>query len=179
MNYDERMKPYYERYDKAVAENDVKELEYLNSFCPVERKDKRRVICMNMDCYDHYLAMGYTEKRFNEHGWLEPNLPMDDIQVTKLGKDDRYQSKIIGILHLPNGKWVARVGTDYSGICDGETPVYISVYSKIYETKAVAWNTELMEYINWWEKNGEKKYKEAVKTAKSLLIRQYSLFDDF
>ena len=61
--------PMYERYDKAVENNDTEELAWFAQFG--SEKWECQMIT-NARTYEQYLMCGYKEKPvFNEYGWLE------------------------------------------------------------------------------------------------------------
>jgi len=188
--FDEEMKPYYKRYDKAIKANDIKEIAYLSQFC-IEKdvrkwnEHRRRQICENMRGWDKMQEYGYTEIILNDCGWLEWKFKdYEQQEFVPLGVEinrgccNMQDAMAIGIMQVPNGNWVARVGNDYTRI--GTSVIYMGIYQTQYPTRTEAWNTELKEYIASWKKRNPKVLKEdeAVKRAKSLIITQMSLFSE-
>ncbi len=177
---------YYNAYDKAVEDNDKQQLQYFAQFTtkPADfpnQNFRRRQICENMCFNQQWIAAGYKGIPLNECGWHECHFPFDNQEITKLGETinrnccNMIEKKLIGILQLPNRKWVAEVQQDFSKI--GFDHCYIYVGSEQYETRKEAWNTALMKFIKGWRNanKGIKKEDQAVKEAKRLLI----VDDDF
>ena len=188
--FDEEMIPYYKRYDKAFETNDIKEIAYLSQFCIEEdirkwNEHRRRQVCENMHSWDKMQEYGYTEIILNDCGWLEWKFKdYEQQEFVPLGVEINRgacnipEAKAIGIMQVPNGNWVARVGNDFTQI--GTTVVYMGIYEKQYPTRTEAWNTELKKFIDGWHKRNPnvKKEDEAVKKAKSLIITQMNLFSE-
>ena len=185
--FDEEMIPYYERYDKAFETNDIKEIAYLSQFTPKQdiREWWRRQVCENMHSWDKMQEYVYTEIILNDVGWLEWKFKdYEEQEFVPLGVEINRgacnipDAKAIGIMQVPNGNWVAKVGSDFTQI--GTTVVYMGIYEKQYPTRTEAWNTELKEYIDSWKRRNPKVMKEdeAVKKAKSLIITQIDLFSE-
>ena len=73
----EKLKPYYDRYDKAFETNDIRELAYLNQFAnDVDiRKWDREFICKSMAEKDGVLKKGEKEFYINDCGVVtNPNV---------------------------------------------------------------------------------------------------------
>ena len=176
---------YYAMYDKAVAENDEKTLKKLSMFTNKKIDGSafvRRQICENMVYNALWTGAGYKGIPLNEYGWHEPNFPVQKQKITQLGEiiNRGYcnisEKQLISFLHLPNGKWVAKVMQDYTNIDKGN--VYLGIWNDQYDTRTEAWNKALMTFINDWKRRnkGVKKDDEAIKRAKSLIIVERNFF---
>ena len=188
--FEKKMIPYYERYDKAFETNDIKELAYLAQFCIEEDIRKwdsfrRRQVCENMNRWDMMKEYGYTEIILNECGWLEWKFknyleqefyPLS-IEINR-GCCNTKDPMAIGILQVPNGNWVAKVGYDFTSI--GKSFIYLGINITQYPTRTEAWNTELKKYIDDWHRRypNVKKEDESVKKARSLIITQMDCFSE-
>ncbi len=188
--YDEEKKPYYERYDKAFETNDIKELSYLQQFTKEQDIRKwtghiRRQICENARNFQYYLACGLKDVIINDYGWLEWKIPGYDKQefyplgcIVNRGCCNTKEEQALGILQLPNGKWIAKVDMDFSSI--DKPYIYLGIFDKQYDTRKEAWNAALKEFIEQWKSHNKdvKKDDEAVAKAKSLIIVDEHYFEN-
>lgn len=179
MNFDEEMKPYYERYDRAFAENDIKELAYLAQFSkePDIRKWWRRQICENMRNNQLWLNAGLTGVHLDDYGWHLWKIPGFEEQefhpigyCVNRGCCNLKEDFALGILQLPNGKWIASIGWDFTRI--GHPYLYLGIHEKQFSTRTEAWNNAISEFVERWiSPNKEvKKEEPAVVKAKSMII---------
>ena len=183
--FDEEMKPYYKRYDKAFKSNDIKEIAYMSQFTPEKdiRQWDRRKLCENMHKWDEMKSYGYTEIIFANYGWLEwkfkDYLSQEFVPLgatINRGSCNMTENMALGIMQVPNGKWVARVDQDFSSI--GNPHIFLGCGLKQYDTRTEAWNSELRRFIDDWHKRNPdvKKEDEAVAKAKALIIVQEDFF---
>ncbi len=181
MKYLHNIEKFYATYDKAVKENDKQQLKYLAQFTTMpedypNQTFRRRQICENMASNTQWITAGYRGIPLNDYGWHECNFPFDKQEITKLGESinrgccNMVEKMLIGILQLPNNKWVAEVQKDFSNI--GENHCFIGIWKDQYETRKEAWNTTLMKFIRKWRNTnkGISKEDQAVREAKRLLI---------
>ncbi len=189
--FDKEMIPYYERYDKALETNDIKELAYLAQFCIEEdirkwNEHRRRQICENMRNWDKMQEYGYTEIILNDVGWLEWKFKnyLDQefyplgIEINR-GSCNMKEPKAIAVLQVANGNWVGEVSYDFTNI--GKSFIYLGIYrNKQYPTRTEAWNAAIKTYIDEWHRRNPKvgKEDEAVRKARSLIITQMDLFSE-
>ena len=186
MDIETRYKPYYDRYDRAMESNDVKELAYMSQFTNEKdiRKWWRRQVCENMADYDRMKTFGYNEVVLNEHGWIETKFPnYEQQEFIKLGIQinrgccNLKEAMAVGIMQVGNGKWVAEVGHDFSSI--GTSVIYLGIYSSpMYDTRTEALNASLRKYIGYWHDHNKdvRKEDEAVRNARSLMVVQGDFF---
>ena len=169
----------YAAFDKAMAENDTKELARMKKFAngrDITKEFTRRQICENMSDNSQWVEAGYQGIPLNECGWHACYFPAEGQEITKLGVTinrgccNMPEKQLVSVLHLPNGKWVAGVSRDYSEI--GHNDPYLSIWSERYDTKAEALNNALIDFIESWRRKNKnvKKEDEAVRRAKSLII---------
>jgi hypothetical protein len=180
-NFDKEVKVYYDRYDKAMESNDIQELGFFSQFCiekDIRKWDafRRRQMCENARNHDYWTKCGYTGVVLNEHGWLKCHCPGFENQefhplgcIINRGCCNMKEHYALGVLHLPNGKWMAK--------CDWYAEslnhyLYLCVYDEQYETKAEAVNTAIQKFVDWWHDHNKdvKKEDEAVIKAKSMII---------
>ncbi len=189
--FDEEVKVFYDRFDKAYENNDIAELGYFSQFC-IEKDIRkwvkpflRRQICENALHWQKMQSFGYTEVILNDVGWLEWKFKnYKDQEFVPLGEEinrgccNMKESKAIAILQVPNGNWVAKVSQDFS--CIGSSYICIGANSNQYPNRTEAWNAALKEYIASWHKRNPQVEKEdkAVRKAKSLIITQIDFFSE-
>lgn len=177
--FDEEMIPYYERYDKAMENNDINELAYFSQFSsePDIRKWEKHKICRNARNFQYSLACGITKVVLDEHGWLEWKIPEYEKQefhpigcIINRGACNMKEKQALGVMQLPNGKWIARIDWDYSDI--GHPYLYLGIFDEMFDTRTEAWNNAIKEFVDrWHERNKDVKKEDlAVTKAKSMLI---------
>ena len=170
--------PMYERYDKAVENNDAKELAWFAQF-GTEKWENQMIT--NARAYEQYLLCGYKgEPVFNEHGWLENGRCIDlkeKSELVPVFKDDQYRANVM-ILQHPNRKWIATAEYNFSISGGGAYP---SIWSKQYPTRRDALNAVLDSLISHIENSTvqkDKKYLSIIRKMRGTTC-QLSLFDNF
>ena len=181
--FDEECKVYYDRYDKALENNDIKELAFFSQFC-IEKDIRkwtnghyRRQMCENARNHKFWLACGLKGVKLNEHGWLEWHIPGFEKQefhplgyCINRGCCNMKESYALGIMQLPNGHWIAKCGWYAESL--GRDYLHLGIHDDQYETKEEAWNTAIKRFVDWWHNHNKdvKKEDEAVIKAKSMII---------
>lgn len=170
--------PMYERYDKAVENNDAEELAWFAQFG--SEKWECQMIT-NARTYEQYLMCGYKEKPvFNEYGWLENGNCMslkEKSEHVQVFKDGTFNAEIMLLQH-PNGKWIGTLCYSLS-ICGGGS--YPSIWEKQYDTRRHALNATLDKLIGYVESSTVQKDRKYLPLIKKMRAStgQLSLFDDF
>ena len=138
-------KPMYERYDKAVEENDTKELEWFAQFGTPKREEQ---MITNARCYEQYLKCGYSgQPVFDEYGWLknghctELKARAEHVEVFREGQ---FHAVIMIVQH-PNGMWTA--STEYS-LSQSGGGAYPSIWGTVYNSRRDALNASLDRIIS-------------------------------
>ena len=166
----------YERYDKAVENNDTKELEWFAQFGSEKWMEQ---MIRNARLYEAYIKCGYSDKpRFDDHGWLVNGTYVEmkeKIEYIKVFEDNQYHA-IIAILQHPNGKWSA--GVNYSLSMSGglSSP---SMFNCPYNSRMEAINASLDKIIEIIERsdcNRDKGYLSKVRKQRGDR-NQLSLFN--
>jgi hypothetical protein len=133
-------------YLKALWLNDRKTIEEYESF----GNDMRHIL-MNKREYDKGLLFGFTEKKFNEYGWLS------NAEFTEKERIDFFHKKgwasfnyvIIG--KGLNGKWT--YGASYSTGSSGGG-YGINVYGKRFDSRKACLAAALQEIMDCHRENG-------------------------
>lgn len=188
--FDEEVQVFYDRFDKAYENNDLKELAFFNQF--TDEKDIRkwtghirRQICENARNFQFYLACGLKEVVLNDCGWLEWKIPEYENQefhplgcIINRGCCNTKEKQALGILQLPNGKWIAKVDDDFTDI--GKPYLFLGIFDKQYDTRTEAWNAALKKFIEQWKSHNKDVMKddEAVANAKTLIIVDEHYFEN-
>lgn len=138
--------PMYDRYDRAVEENDEKTLLWFHQFGSEEWE---RQMIENAHDYELYLSCGYTGKpSFNSAGWLENAngyFMRDQMEIVWVFKENGARA-YVQLLHHPNDTWVSAIDITLSlGGCCG----YPSVWDKQYPTRREALNAALDNIIRY------------------------------
>lgn len=179
--FDEEVQVFYDRFDKAYENNDLKELAFFGQFTSEKDIRKwggfiRRQICENARNQRYAEKCGITEVRLNDVGWLEWKIPGYEKQefyplgcVINRGCCNMKEEKALGVLRLPNGKWIAKVDMDYTKI--GHSYLYLGIFDEQYKTKEEAQNNAIKKFVNHWHDSNMniKKEDEAVVKAKSMI----------
>ena len=181
--FEEEVQVFYDRYDKAMENNDIQELGFFSQFC-IEKDIRkwtnghlRRQMCENARNHAYWLKCGYTGVVLNEYGWLKCYCPDVEKQefiplgcIVNRGCCNMKEHYALGILQLPNGNWMAECGW-YAESLERRF-LYLSVYDDQYETRAEAVNTAISRFVDWWHFHNKdvKKEDEAVVRAKQLII---------
>ena len=171
-------KPMYERYDKAVEENDTKELEWFAQFGTPKREGQ---MSTNARCYEQYLKCGYSgQPVFDEYGWLknghctELKARAENVEVFREGQ---FHAVIMIVQH-PNGMWTA--STEYY-LSQSGGGAYPSIWGTVYNSRRDALNASLDRIISVLEGSSIKNDKRFLPAAKKMRSEtgQLSLFDFF
>ena len=170
--------PMYERYDRAVKNNDAEELAWFAQF-GTEKWENQMIT--NARAYEQYLLCGYKGNPiFNEHGLLENGHCLElkeKAEFVPVFKDDQYRANVM-ILQHPNGKWIATAEYNFSISGGGAYP---SIWSKQYPTRRDALNAVLDSLISHIENSTvqkDKKYLSIIRKMRGTTC-QLSLFDNF
>lgn len=180
--FDEEVQVFYDRFDKAYENNDIQELGFFSQFTnePDIRKWTgivRRRICENARNHKFWLACGLTGVKLNEYGWLECHVPGFENQefiplgcVINRGCCNMKEEMALGVMQLPNGKWMASIGMDYTKI--GHPYLYLDIYDEQFDSRAKAVNAAIKRFVDRWHDHNKdvKKEDEAVVMAKQLII---------
>ena len=180
--FDEEVQVFYDRFDKAYENNDIQELCFFSQFTnePDIRKWTgivRRRICENARNHKFWLACGLTGVKLNEYGWLEWKIPGYENQefiplgcIINRGCCNSKEEQALGVLQLPNGKWIAKIGMDYTKI--GHSYLYLGIFDEQFDSRAKAVNAAIKRFVDSWHNNNKdvKKEDEAVVRAKQLIV---------
>ena len=165
--------PMYNRYKKAIENNDMKELEWFAQFGNPNRLHQ---LISNAKCYEQYLACGYTDNpHLNDYGWLE-NGSVKDLQE-QFEEVQMEKNATVILLQFPNGKWVSSVKcqTSLSGIYSSP-----GIWTqKQFCTRQEALDGGIDRLIHFFTENAKSADKgiiERLKKAK-MQTRQTSFFD--
>lgn len=181
--FDEEVQVFYDRFDKAYENSDIQELGFFSQFC-IEKDIRkwlkgqyRRQICENARNHRFWLACGLTGVVLNEYGWLEWKIPGYEQQefiplgcIINRGCCNTKEEKALGVLQLPNGKWLAKIDSDFSVI--GHPYLYLGIFDEQYDSRTDAVNGAIKSFVDRWHKSnkGIKKEDDAVQKAKSMVI---------
>lgn len=181
--FDEEVQVFYDRFDKAYENNDIQELGFFSQFC-IEKDIRkwtnghlRRQMCENARNHKFWLACGLTGVKLNEYGWLEHHIPGFENQefiplgcIINRGCCNTKEDKALGVMQLPNGKWIAQIDSDYTSI--GHSYLYLDIYDEQFDSRTEAVNAAIKRFVDRWHDHNKdvKKEDEAVKKAKSMLI---------
>ena len=180
--FDEEVQFFYDRFDKAYENNDIQELGFFSQFTnePDIRKWTgivRRRICENARNHKFWLACGLTGVKLNECGWLEWKIPGYENQefiplgcIINRGCCNSKEEQALGVLQLPNGKWIAKIGMDFTKI--GHSYLYLGIFDEQFDSRAKAVNAAIRRFVDWWHDSNKdvKKEDEAVVKAKRLIV---------
>lgn len=189
--FDEEVQVFYDRFDKAYENNDIKELGFFSQFCSEKDIRKwtnshyRRQMCENARNNKFWLACGLKGVKLNEHGWLERHIPGFEQQefiplgvIINRGCQNMKEKKALGIMHLPNGKWIAEIDSDFTDI--GHPYLYLDIFDEQFDSRKEAMNAAIKRFLEWWKSHnkGITKDDEAVTKAKSLIILDEHYFEN-
>ena len=181
--FEEEVQIFYDRFDKAYENNDIQELGFFSQFCiekDIRKWDNghyRRQMCENARNHKFWLACGLTGVKLNEYGWLEHHIPGFEHQefiplgcTINRGCCNTKEEKALGVMQLPNGKWIAEIDSDYTSI--GHSYLYLDIYDEQFDSRAKAVNAAIKRFVDRWHDHNKdvKKEDEAVIKAKSMLI---------
>lgn len=178
-NFDKEVQFFYDRYDKAMENNDIQELGYFSQFSsePDIRKWARRKICENARNFQYSLSCGITKVVLNEYGWLEKHIPELENQefiplgcIINRGCSNMKEDMALGVMQIPNGKWIAKIDYDFTKI--GKSYLYLDIYDEQFDSRAKAVNAAIKRFVDRWHDHNKdvKKEDEAVVRAKRLII---------
>lgn len=180
--FDEEVQVFYDRYDKAMKSNDIQELAFFSQFC-IEKDIRkwgdfeRRQMCENARDYDYWKKCGYNGIVLNEHGWLECHCPDVEKQefiplgcIVNRGCCNMKENMALGVMQIPNGKWIAEIDSDYTKI--SHSYLYLDIYDEQFDSRAKAVNAAIKRFVDRWHDHNKdvKKEDEAVVRAKQLII---------
>ena len=189
--FDEEVQVFYDRFDKAYENNDIKELGFFSQFCSEKDIRKwtnghyRRQMCENARNHKFWLDCGLKGVKLNEHGWLEWHIPGFEQQefiplgvIINRGCQNMKEKKALGIMQLPNGKWIAEINSDYTDI--GRPYLYLDIFDEQFDSRKEAMNAAIKRFVEWWKDHnkGITKDDEAVTKAKSLIILDEHYFEN-
>ena len=180
--FDQECKVYYDRFDKALESNDIQELGFFSQFCiekDIRKWDafRRRQMCENARNHNYWVKCGYSGVFLNEHGWLVCHCPGFEEQefhplgcTINRGCCNMKEEKALGVLQLPNGKWIAKIDSDFTII--GRPYLYLDIFDEQFDSRAKAVNAAIKRFVDRWHRHNEnvKKEDEAVIKAKSMII---------
>jgi hypothetical protein len=119
----------------AIDNNDLVQLQWLNSF-----GDCFRAITMNLHAYRKDLEFGFTEIKFDQHGWFKRPAFLETEEL-KFGDTSRYGNH--SVIHLGRGiNSIWTYGLNYSFGCAGDG-YGLSVYGKQFNSREAALNFAL------------------------------------
>ena len=137
----------------------------------------RRRICENARNHKFWLACGLTGVKLNECGWLEWKIPGYENQefiplgcIINRGCCNSKEEQALGVLQLPKGKWIAKIGMDFTKI--GHSYLYLGIFDEQFDSRAKAVNAAIRRFVDWWHDSNKdvKKEDEAVVKAKRLIV---------
>lgn len=182
-NFDKEVQVFYDRFDKAYENNDIQELGFFSQFC-IEKDIRkwtngflRRQICENARNHKFWIACGLTGVKLNEYGWLEQHIPGFENQefiplgcIINRGCCNTKEERALGVMQLPNGKWIAKIDYDFTNI--GHSYLYLDIYDEQFDSRAKAVNAAIKRFVDRWHDHNKdvKKEDEAVVRAKQLII---------
>jgi hypothetical protein len=124
---------------------------------------------------------GFTDKRFNKHGWIEGFTFTDCETVVFEVKAHVIGRNSITTGRSPNGKWTSGLylAASKSGSCNG-----LSIFGKPHNSRRECLCRALEEMIAWHQKENDQRTFPVLKEAKNMLDEltgrkpvQMSLFD--
>lgn len=180
--FDKEMEPIYERFDKAFESNDIKELAFFSQFCIEKDLRKwqefyRRQICENVRTNTFWLKCGLKGVELDDCGWHEWKIPGYEKQEfyplgeqINRGSCNITEEMALGVMHLPNGKWIAKIDWDFTKI--GHSFLYLGIYDEQCDSRTEAVNNAIKRYVDSWYAHNKcvKKEDAAVVKAKSMII---------
>lgn len=168
--------PMYERFDKAVEENNKEELEWFAQFGSTKWENQ---MITNARCYEQYLKCGYSgQPRFNEHGWLTNGHCTElkeRAETIEVFRDGQFHAVVMIVQH-PNGTWTESCEYSFSISGGGAYP---SIWGTVYHSRREALNASLDKIISHIEKStvkNDKRYLAEVKKMRGA-TGQLSLFE--
>ena len=181
--FDEEVQVFYDRFDKAYENNDIKELGFFSQFCSekdIRKWDNghlRRQMCENARNHKYWLACGLKGVELNEYGWLKFHIPGYKNQefiplgvIINRGCCNTKEKKALGIMQLPNGNWIADINSDYTDI--GHPYISLGIFHDQHESRTKAVNAAIKRFVDRWHDQNKdvKKEDEAIIRAKRLII---------
>jgi hypothetical protein len=153
---------YLEEYIRALIDGNQTAIDEYESF-----GDEPRRIIENKAKYEQGFSMyGFTEKRFNDSGWLREAdfLDCEEIDFAVNGRFKGTNSILLG--RGPNGKWTHAItlSAPKSGCSSG-----LSVYGPIFASRNDCLKNALECFIQWHKKVDDRKTASALKEAQNML----------
>jgi len=153
-------------YLNALRRNNRAIIEEYESF-----GDSPRQLLMNKREYEKHLLFGFTQKAFNEYGWLErPDfLEREEIQFPH--RDGWTVSNHITLGKGLNGKWTYGMSYSYS---TGGAGYGLGVWGKIFDNRKDCLTSALNEMMTGLRRDSSKTDKYTL----SVLKQAKNLFDE-
>lgn len=151
-----------EEYAFAVADGNMPVIEDYESY-----GDSPRQLIMNKKRYARAVSVfGFTEKRFNEHGWLADGVFMDCEEIFFNSKDRVLENNRITLGRSPNHRWTYGIYlTDsIAGQCFG-----LSVFNPPYNSREACLIAALEYFTGWHQRQNNKKTAPILKQVKDML----------
>ncbi|MDR2818912.1 MAG: hypothetical protein LBB60_00020 [Desulfovibrio sp.] len=149
-------------YALAVADGNRSVIEDYESF-----GDSPRQFIMNKREYARAVSVfGFTEKRFNAHGWIDGFTFADCETVVFEVKAHVIGRNSITTGRSPNGKWTHGLDLAASKAGSGSG---LSVFGDPYNSRRECLITVLKRLIAWHEKENDQRTAPVLKEAKNML----------
>ncbi|MFV0507338.1 MAG: hypothetical protein ACK5L5_11670 [Bacteroidales bacterium] len=147
-------------YLNALRKNDRSTIEEYESFgnTPSRLLDNKRR-------YDRQALFGFTDKKFNEYGWLESPQFLDCEEIEFPHRDGWAVHNHINIGRGLNGKWSYGVSYAYSS---GGAGYGLGIWGDIFDSKKECLISALTEMIEGLVKNSSKTDKYALVVLKQV-----------
>jgi hypothetical protein len=133
-------------YLKALWLNDTQRLNEYESL-----GDTPRQFLMNKREYDKGLLFGFTEKKFNEYGWLSNAKFTEQERIEFFHKKGWVAHNYLILGKGLNGKWTYGASYSTGGAGGGYG---ISVWGKIFDSRKACLAAALQEIMDGHRKNG-------------------------
>lgn len=169
--------PMFERYDKAVEENDTETLKWFARF---GSKGREAQMIENAQTYVQFLLCGYTGKpEMNDNGWLTNGncaLLKEKAETMQIFRDGPDYANIY-ILQHPNDKWISELNYMLSTSGGGAYP---SIWSIQHDTRRAALNKSLDNLIDHLQRCTSQRDLKFLPMVRNMRGQtgQLSLFDD-
>ncbi len=160
-------------YLNALRTNNTPVIEYFESF-----GDSVHKIILNVRTYEAGLSFGFTEKAFNEYGWLD--IRLETVEEIEFRDHPKFHPQnYIYLQKSPNRLWV------YGVSCQSETSGIMccpGIWSKEVFTDHAQCLTAALKYFIHTHEGMEKLNTKVVGQAKKMLAelttaKQQTLFD--
>jgi hypothetical protein len=153
-------------YLNALRRNDRVVIEEYESF-----GDTPRQLLMNQREYERYLLFGFTNKVFNQYGWLEKPIFLEREEIQFPHRDGWVVSNHITLGKGLNGKWTYGVSYSHS---TGGSGYGLGVWGKIFDNRKDCLKSALNEMLTGLEKDSSKTDRYAL----NVLKQAKALFDE-